>query len=378
VRVVHLAAYGGPYGGSFVPMLAAAREGVERRGWSFEAVFTPGVERWSWYEALRSQGVRARVAPALDTRRAVAWVRTLLQEDPTQTLLHTHFSRWDVPAALAARGRPGTHVVWHVHTPLLSTAKARATNLVKFGVLGRAADRLLCVGPEIEHAVRARLAPPGRTRLFPNGIDFEHFVPPDAAERAAARAQLELPPAATVLVSFVWDWERKGGPLFLDAVARLRARGRDVIAAPVVLGKRLQALAAEHAHDAAVRPLEASDDVRPLYAAADVFVTASRAEGMPFAMLEALACGTPVVASDIPSHSFVGDDLPARRLAARDGASIAAAIEAELDDASEARAARVGATRARLEERFSLAGWRERLMTLYSELAPDAGPDAEP
>jgi glycosyltransferase involved in cell wall biosynthesis len=378
MRVVHLAAYGGPYSGSFIPMLAAAREGVERRGWSFEAVFTPGVERWPWYAGLRSNGVRARVAPVLDARRAVPWVRTLLEEDPAPTLLHTHFSRWDVPAALAARVRPSTHVVWHMHTPLLSEAKARATNLVKFGVFGRVADRLLCVGPEIEHEVRARLAPPGRTRLFPNGIDFEHFAPPSAGERAAARAKLGLPPAATVLVSFVWDWERKGGPLFLDAVARLRARGRDVIAAPVVLGERLRTLTAEHAHDAAVRPLEATDDVRPLYAAADVFVTASRAEGMPFAMLEALACGTPVVASDIPSHSFVGDDLPARRLATRDGASIAAAIEAELDDALEHRAACISATRARLEERFSLGGWRERLMTLYTELAPDAGPNAGP
>ena len=37
-------------------------------------------------------------------------------------------------------------------------------------------DRLLCVGPEIYDAARARLAPSNRTMLFPNGIDFNRFL----------------------------------------------------------------------------------------------------------------------------------------------------------------------------------------------------------
>jgi len=370
MRVVHLAAYGGPYPGSFIPMLTSARRAVEDRGWSFEAAFTPGVDRWAWYEELRSQGVHMRVAPLLDTRAAIAWVRALLDEDPRPTLLHTHFTAWDVAAAVAGARRRGTHVIWHMHTPLPPGTRARLANLAKFGGLGWAVDRMLCVGPEIERVVRAGPAPPGRARLFPNAIDFERFAPLDDAGRAAARARLGLPATGSVLVSFVWDWERKGGLLFLETVAALRARGRDVIAAPVVLGERLGQLEREHAANPGVHPLAASDDVRPLYGAADLFVTASRAEGMPFAMLEALACGTPVVASDIPSHSFVGDDLPARRLAPRDAASFAAAIEAELDDPVGARARRVLVTRARLDERFSLAGWRERLSAVYGELIP--------
>ena len=56
--------------------------------------------------------------------------------------------------------------------------------------------------------------------------------------------------------------------------------------------------------DGAVRGLPATESVTDLYGAADVFVAASVAEGTPFSVLESLACGTPVVASDIAGHRF--------------------------------------------------------------------------
>jgi glycosyltransferase involved in cell wall biosynthesis len=258
-------------------------------------------------------------------------------------------------------------VVWHVHTPLHDELSIRTTNMVKFGIIGQAVDRILLVGPEIQEQVRRRLAPRRRMSLFPNGIDFGRFVVPDAQARASARARLGLPIDLPLLVTFAWDWDRKGGPLFLEAIRLLRSRGLRVVGVPVVLDER----AAELAQDEGVRPLTPIDDVSDLYAAADVFVAASDAEGMPFSVLEALASGTPVVASDIPSHRFFGDDLPTLRLVQRSPPALAAAIASEIQEEA-TRQARAASTRTQLQTRFSLSRWADRLVQVYTELmAPE-------
>ena len=147
LRVVHLASYASAYSGSFIPMLEAARTGIESRGWTYEAVFPPGVERFVWYEKMQNAGVDVRTWPGLGKRGGDArWIRDLLGERPGSTLLHTHFSAWDVPAAIAACPRRDAKVIWHLHSRMLEDAVPRARNAVRFALLGRTVARILCVG----------------------------------------------------------------------------------------------------------------------------------------------------------------------------------------------------------------------------------------
>ncbi|HEU4978106.1 MAG TPA: glycosyltransferase, partial [Solirubrobacteraceae bacterium] len=117
-----------------------------------------------------------------------------------------------------------------------------------------------------------------------------------------------------------------------------------------------------------VRVLEPSEDVRSLYAAADVFVSASGEEGMPYSVAEALACGTSVVASDLPGHALIGGGLSACRLVDPDPAVLAGAIAAQLDRPSQVAAADAAAACARIRERLDLTAWAASLMEHY-ELA---------
>src|ERR1700733_10888173 len=114
LRVVHLASYATAYSGSFIPMLEAARTGIESRGWTYEAVFPPGVERFGWYENMQAAGVGVRTSPEIGKRGAAGWLRDLLGERRGPTLLHTHFSAWDVPADKAANHRLDATAIWPV------------------------------------------------------------------------------------------------------------------------------------------------------------------------------------------------------------------------------------------------------------------------
>lgn len=369
LRVVHLAAYGGPYPGSFIPMIEAARTATEARGWSFEAVFSDGVQRRPWHTELLGKGVRTHVAPRLDLRQRTGWVRGLLARRPAPTILHTHFSAWDLPAAFAAADRRDAGVVWHLHTRLQDEPVARLRNLVRFGGVGRLVDRMLCVGPEVRDKAIARLAPPARTQLFPNGIDVDRFRPLAAGERDAIRARLGVNAGAEVVMLFGWDWETKGGPLLLAALSELRARRRPIHALIVGGEQRAGAEALLAGLTDAVRPLAPVDDPRELYGAVDVFIAASVAEGFSFALLEALACGTPVVASDIPGHRYSGGSLPGCRFAPRRASAFADAIEAELASDPANRAARLAVSREQIERDLSLTHWSQRLADLYAKIA---------
>ena len=365
MRVVHLADYGGPYAGSFIPMLRAIFAAVRRRGWLPEAVFTESARRREWLAELAADDVPVHFLPTRPTRRARSELSALLAGRATPQIVHTHFTGFDIPAVLAA-ARPTPKVFWHIHMGASDALGVRVRNRIKYSLLARRVEAILCVSPDGAEAARDRGAPANRVVFVPNAIDTARFPVATADERRAARAQLGLPEHGVVLLHFGWDWHRKGGDLFLEAVRRLRADANGSVVGLVAGGE-------EEAH-ALARELELGDGVairapaervQTLYAAADVFVSSSRAEGMPFAVLEALASGLPVVATRIPGHVALCDGVPSCRLTGFDPGEIAQAVRS-LRDRDDARAAAERtAARARVVAEMDLRPWSERIAGMY-------------
>jgi glycosyltransferase involved in cell wall biosynthesis len=166
-----------------------------------------------------------------------------------------------------------------------------------------------------------------------------------------------------VLLHFGWDWRTKGGDLFLTAVEQLLAGGSDnLVALTVGSGDEARTLASRLGITAAVRVEPPTDRVGDLYAAADVLVASSRAEGMPYAVAEAVSSGLAVVATDIPGHSSLAA-APSVRIAPAEPGALAAAVLDALDrDAREAQAGRRWAV-----ENLDLGTWAEKLFRLYDQ-----------
>ncbi|HKP92039.1 MAG TPA: glycosyltransferase family 4 protein [Thermoleophilaceae bacterium] len=364
MRVIHAADYEAPYGGAFVPMLRAVAGAVRERGGTVEVALPDGARERPWLRELEEASIPVSFAPARD-RRGSARCLAGLAEGGEPTILHTHFASFDLPAISVARDRPATQVFWHVHRSPEQRRGLHVRSAVRFARAARRVNKILCAAPDIAAAVQSRHAPAERVVLLPDAIDLERFPPRNRARTAEARRRLGLRAGARVLLHFGWDWEAKGGELFVAAARHLSER-ESVVAVTVGGGARARAARAKSGlTDDQMHVIEPLDDVATLYAAADVFVSTSRLEGVPFAVAEALASGLPVVATDIPGHAELAHRAGNVRLALREPDEVAATIRSALS--ADARLVEdMGArARARVSEQLDLGSWSERLVGLY-------------
>lgn len=375
MRIVHLADYAAPYGGSYIARLCRALEAAQAKGWRSEVVLPVAAKGRSWIADIESRQVPVRFAPLGNRWRLAWWVAGLVRETEEDTLLHSHFFTFDIPALVAARCRKRTLVFWNVHNTLYDEPKIKARNTLTFGLLGRFVDGILCVAPDVVDSVRSRRSPAGRTHLLMNGIDSQRFPLVDPEEREAARTALGVPLDVQVLLHFGWDWHRKGGDLFLKAVRHLRNGGAmNLVALTVGSGVPARSAADELGLGDAVRVLEPFSDVRPLLAAADVVVSSSRGEGMPLAVVEALSRGVAVVATDLVGQAVIGRGLSAFRLTGFDPREIADAVGSLLARDAATVACDAEAAHRHIRLTRDLAPWAERLIGLYEQAIAAAMP----
>jgi glycosyltransferase involved in cell wall biosynthesis len=201
---------------------------------------------------------------------------------------------------------------------------------------------------------------------IPNGVDVERFAP---GPRAAARAALEVPDDGRSIVLFVASHlgtRRKGFATLLDALEALPA------ATPV----RLLSVGQDSGTNPVRVPhvnlgtLTADSDRLPLaYAAADVAVVPSLEDNLPHTALEALACGVPLVASNVGGlPDLISPGVNGLLVEPGDVGALAAALTTLITDPGR-RAAMGRAARQLVVEAYSLERIAARHAELYRTLA---------
>lgn len=208
--------------------------------------------------------------------------------------------------------------------------------------------------------------------VISNGVDVQRFTPPTASERAAARRDVlpaSVPADARCLLFVGHEYDRKGLPLIIEALCDLPAHVHLLVVggtAEMVVGA--SGLAAGLGVSSRVHLAGRMPDPLPAYHAADCFVLPSAYEANALVILEAFACGLPVIATpvgyapDVVENGGNGFIVERTATSVRDGINAYLAAEPALLSA----AARASA------EAHAWPTIAERYLQLLQRLAKDS------
>jgi glycosyltransferase involved in cell wall biosynthesis len=317
---------------------------------------------------------RARGRRPHDPFHAVEVLRII--RDHQIDIVHGHLPyaiSMSAPASALSR-RP---LVATVHsTAEFRRGRSVLTDAAKGFVLRTFPRRVIACAPVVRDEVLGPLGVPARrVRLLPNAIDVDAFKSPGCP--------VDVQEVRRSLLA------GRGGPLVLSvgSTTRAKAHHRMVEALPALVARHPEVALAivgrpgdNQAHvrdriaglgmEGHVNLAGARGDLPAVLAASDVFVLPSDREGLPLALLEAMAAGTPVVATAVGGvPAVVEDGVTGRLVRPGDGAGLATAI---LDVLGEPDVAREGAARAReqVRARYDIGPWVAGLEALYLELLP--------
>lgn len=245
-------------------------------------------------------------------------------------------------------------------------------------LLFRCAHAHVAKSSALTDAYRRAGLPEEKLWEIPYGVDVERFRPVSARERRRARESLGLPPEGTLALFVGGINERKGVHRLVEAFGTARERVSDLRLALVgptekydreyVDGIRRR-ISEGNLAGRVVLVGRVVDNVEEYMRAADIYVLPSTREGLPITVLEAMASGLAVVASDIPEIS--GTQITSGEngvlVPVGDVPALSSALSSVGGDA-DLRARLGAAARRRAEERFSTRVVDRRYVELYEAL----------
>ena len=370
LRVAHLIHSLAPGGAESV--LVELAGAAPAAGLELTVVALSPASRSTHADALRARGVPVVELdlPRWDPRAVPQAIAALRAFAPH--VVHTHLKHADIVGGVAGRvlGVPVVSTLHVVEDAPVGTL-GRFKRSAGLAVRRRAAARTIALSSAQHRWYQELSGSADRMVVLPNGVADPGV--PDPAERDRIRAELGLRDGRPLVVTASLMRPEKGHRLLLDAVAQLPADTCPLVALAGD-GELRGDLEARVAADPALRERVAflgyRDDVPRLLGAADLVLHPSLADALPTTLMQALAVGVPVLATDVGGiPDIVGTD--AGVLVPPQPSALATALTRLLaDDAARDRLGSAG--RARFLDRFEAVAWADRLRGLYETVQADA------
>ncbi len=330
------------------------------------------------------EGVPVRRLPVVRVGRlrplsfslAAAW--HVLRYSGRYDIIHLHGAYWRLlPVLISARllKRKSVVKMTQFGTDDPQTIGRRSGGGILLRTLGLA-DAVISTSRQLTESYCQSTLPADRLVVIPNGVDVERYCPATPDIRNRLRIRLDLPLDAPIVIFVGQVGHRKGADLLLRAWAEVTQRlesVRLVLVGPI--GEDLplpqDAVPVEHWLSQArqVIILGQRGDVQDCLRASDVFALPSRMEGLPNALIEAMATGLACVASDIGGNvDLITNEVDGLLVAAGSVEQLVGALMRLLQ--SDGQRQQYGENaRKTVQDRFALSDTADRYLELYRRLA---------
>lgn len=332
------------------------------------------------HSELTESGATVRIIPRRLAKFDPLWVAGLaraMRRDGID-LVHTHLFGDSLHGALAARLAGGRPVVMTLHT--LPQGLSRLQRRGYRWLLARCARAIACSRSVARGFAEQRLTD-RLPETIANGFEPPRRDPLSDEERHALRASFGAGRDTVLFAAVGRLTAAKGFADLLQAFARLADAGSDLDTRLMLVGEgplrdELEVRARRLGLDERVTFAGFRSDVPELLEAVDIVVFSSRWEGLPVALLEAMAAGRCIVSTDVPGIlEAVRDGREALVSPVADVAALTASLlRAAVEPALRARLAE--AAKRRFQRRFTAAVMVERYETVYRNLYAEVAPHA--
>ena len=352
MTVLQVCAYAAPYEGNFIKSLKSLGEKLALKGHKMIYAFPENARNIDWCKKLSEETdvyflplAKARIKPS-----TYSALKNIYKKHKDLEIIHSHFELYDAPVSLTAP--KGVKVFWHLHDALevYNSFKHRMVHKVQYGLINRRV-KLLPVSKKLIDYVVGCGFPKDQVEYIPNGLDLQRI------QKVVANP-LERKYDFTI---FGWDYEIKGIDLAIKAALKINKSIKIAIVGKSDLNEVIKKQFGVVSVAEVVEPVR---DVNELYKNTKCFLHISRAEGLSYALLEAVYAGLPVICSDIDENKFA-QVFPTVIMTEKENVnSIAEAMVNQLEccDVDEQK---VNVSREIIEQEYSISCWVRNILEQY-------------
>lgn len=368
ISVLHVSDFASSYPGAFVrQLLELDAQLASQRDEACAFAFPERAKDTEWFKQLRAKRYPVYTVSDSNSLRDGKAVKAIAKviADVGAPIVHSHFGTYDRAVVRAAESLPvKPQVLWHYRTALEVPVHKRgivrrAKDWLRYSRYRDRIDGCIAISKGVCEEAQAR-GLRGKVRLVVPGIDLAENCFNETA-RHRVRRELGIPAGEVVVLHLGWHWRRKGGDLLANALAQLEEVGVQNVSA-------FSVGAPDNVDTGLVHRLAPRDKVTEYYAAADIFVSASRSEAWGNGLAEAMACERVAIGPlvDGQSEVFLGA-AGCMPVPPDDSLSLAAAI-GRLIECRDDWAELGKANREHIVQRFDVARWAGDMAAVYNEM----------